>query len=262
MGVSDVVYTPCGNDGVAHVLIDRAGSGNSLTPEVARAIGDAVTSAGVDARCVVLESSGRVFCSGADVSFLDELLTASKEEIASSIYANFQAMIRSIVECPVPVIARLQGAAAGAGCDLVLACDFVVASEDAWLEESWIKIGATSALAGAFHLTQRLGSQRALDLLISSRRLGAREALGLGVIHRAVAIDGLDDAVTELTNGIVARDSMAVRAMKSLVRGAEHSGFEEALALGLELQASLLARAEFASYVGELRQRLEAKSNA
>lgn len=262
MGVSDVVYTRCGDDGVARVLIDRSSSGNSLTPEVARAICDAVADAGRDARCVLLESSGRVFCSGADVSFLDALLEASQEEIASSIYANFQAMIRSIVECPVPVIARLQGAAAGAGCDLVLACDYVVASEAAWLEESWIKIGATSALAGAFHLTQRAGSQRALDLLISSRRLYAPEAHALGVVHRTVAPEGLDNAIDELTSEIGSRDPMAVRAMKSLVRGAQRNGFEEALALGLGLQSALLARPEFALYVGELRQRLEAKPNA
>jgi 2-(1,2-epoxy-1,2-dihydrophenyl)acetyl-CoA isomerase len=262
VGMSDIVYTPGDDDGVARVFIDRSSSGNSLTPEVARAIGNAVAEAGREARCVVLESSGRVFCSGADVTFLDTLLEASKEEISSSIYANFQAMIRSIVECPVPVIARLQGAAAGAGCDLVLACDYVVASEAAWLEESWIKIGATSALAGAFHLTQRAGSQRALDLLISSRRLGAIEAQEFGVVYRTVASEDLDEAIDELTGEICARDRLAVGAMKSLVRSAQRSGFEEALTLGLELQSVLLARPEFAAYVGELRQRLAAKSNA
>jgi len=259
--MSDVIVENADSNGVAVVTLSRAATGNSLNPVVASEIADAITLVGATARCVILRSEGRVFCAGADLAFLDTLIGKTKEEVASSIYGNFQRMIRSIVDCPVPVIASLQGGAAGAGCDLALACDFIVASESGWLEESWINIGATSALAGAFHLIQSVGSQRTLDLLLSGRRLSATEALALGVVIDVVAPESLDDATRTRAVSIGSRDPEAVRAMKHLVRSAKREGFERALENGLELQGTLLSRPEFAVEIQALRSRLTAKTH-
>jgi 2-(1,2-epoxy-1,2-dihydrophenyl)acetyl-CoA isomerase len=259
--MSDVIIENTDADGVAIVTLSRATTGNSLNPVVASEIADAITLVGSSARCVILRSVGRVFCAGADLAFLDTLIGKTKEEVASSIYANFQRMIRSIVDCPVPVIASLQGGAAGAGCDLALACDFIVASESGWLEESWINIGATSALAGAFYLIQSAGPQRTLDLLLSGRRLMASEALSLGVVIEVTTPEDLDDATRKRAVAIASRDSEAVRAMKHLVRSAQQEGFEKAMENGLELQGTLLSRPEFAVEIAALRSRLNAKTN-
>ncbi|HEY5266188.1 MAG TPA: enoyl-CoA hydratase/isomerase family protein [Acidimicrobiales bacterium] len=260
--MSDVIIEYTDADGVAVVTLSRATTGNSLNPVVASEIADAITLVAASARCVILRSVGRVFCAGADLAFLDTLIGKTKEEVASSIYANFQRMIRSIVDCPVPVIASLQGGAAGAGCDLALACDFIVASESGWLEESWINIGATSALAGAFHLIQSAGPQRTLDLLLSGRRLMANEALSLGVVIEVAAPEDLDNATRKRAVAIASRDPEAVRAMKRLVRSAQHEGFEKAMENGLDLQGTLLSRPEFAVEIATLRSRLNAKTNA
>jgi 2-(1,2-epoxy-1,2-dihydrophenyl)acetyl-CoA isomerase len=260
VGISDVIVETADANGVAVVTLSRAATGNSLNPVVASEIADAITLVGRTARCVILRSEGRVFCAGADLAFLDTLIGKTKEEVASSIYANFQRMIRSIIDCPVPVIASLQGGAAGAGCDLALACDFIVASEAGWLEESWINIGATSALAGAFHLMQSAGPQRTLDLLLSGRRLFADEALALGVVIDVVMPENLDDATRTRAISIGSRDPEAVRAMKHLVRSAQHEGFEKALENGLELQGTLLSRPEFAREIRALRSRLSEKA--
>lgn len=259
--MSDVEVLPVGDDGVGEVVLRRPATGNSLNPHVAGLLADAIGELGATARCVVLGSEGRVFCSGADLNYLDALVGMSEAEIASSIYANFQRMIRSIEECPVPVIARLQGGAAGAGCDLVLACDLVVASDVGWLEESWVKLGATSALAGAFHLTRTAGPQRALELLLSARRLDAQEARRYGVVNEVVPAERLEEATRSLAVAIASLDGPSVRAMKRLVRGAARPGFDQALALGLELQAALLARPELATRLDELRRRLRDRSN-
>jgi 2-(1,2-epoxy-1,2-dihydrophenyl)acetyl-CoA isomerase len=253
---SNVVVNSVGDGSIHEVVLSRPATGNSLNPEVTQQLVAAIKSITEEARCVVLRSEGRVFCSGADLSFLESLLGVSADEIATSIYSNFQGLIRAIVECPIPVIARLQGGAAGAGCDLALACDFIVASETGWLEESWIKIGATSALAGGFHLAQSVGPHRALDLLISSRRLGASEALQCGLVYRVVAPDELDGAITELAALISEREPLAVRAMKHLVRGSQRAEFERALEDGRNLQAALLSRPEFELQVESLRNRL------
>jgi enoyl-CoA hydratase/carnithine racemase len=243
---------------VTEVVLERGASSNSLTPEVARALADSIAQAGTVAGCVVLRSEGPVFCSGGDLTFLEGLVGASRDQIASAVYGNFQALVRAITDCPVPVIARVQGGAAGAGCDVALACDLVVASERAWFEESWIRIGATSALAGALSLSGSLGRHRALELLITGRRITASEAAQEGLVNWTVPADELDKKVNELAHAVASADREAVAAMKKLVRIAERGSIDEALSTGLSLQADLLVRPEFASHLDSLRQRLGA----
>jgi 2-(1,2-epoxy-1,2-dihydrophenyl)acetyl-CoA isomerase len=262
MAVVEVTTITADESGIAHVVLNRSASGNSLNPNIAREIAKAIGLVTQGARCIILRSEGRIFCSGADIAFLESLLELGRDEIRDSIYLNFQAMIRAVVECPVPVIAMLQGAAVGAGCDLALACDLIVAGESGWLEESWIKIGATSALAGAFHLMESIGARKALEALVTSRRLNAKECLDMGLFTRVVRDDDLLNETKNVALAIADRDSDAVRSMKQLVRDAQHDGFERALAIGRELQADLLSRPQFARQVEELRMRLEATAHA
>jgi enoyl-CoA hydratase/carnithine racemase len=248
-----------GDGRIGEVVLDRVASGNSLTPTVAKLLADAISETGESAHCVVLRTEGSVFCAGGDLGFLEELADSSRDQIARSIYGNFQALARSIIDCPVPVLARVQGGAAGAGCDIALACDLVVAGEGAWFEESWIRIGATSALAGALHLVGSLGRYRALELLLTGRRLSAAEAEQLGLVNRIVPAAELDTTVLELATAIAAADLEAVRAMKKLVRLAQAGSTDQALTAGLSLQADLLARAEFGQRLDFLRERLRTK---
>jgi enoyl-CoA hydratase/carnithine racemase len=246
---------------IGEVVLDRAATGNSLTPAVARLLADAISETGESACCVVLRSAGTVFCAGADLAFLEELVGASRDEIASSIYGHFQALARSIIDCPVPVLARVQGGAAGAGCDIALACDLLIAADQAWFEESWIRIGATSALAGAIHLTGSVGRYRALELLVTGRRVSAKEAHQLGLVNRVVPAAELDATVAQLASAVAAADREAVRAMKKLVRLAQEGSADQALTEGLSLQADLLARPEFSRRLDSLRELLRTKKS-
>lgn len=255
--MKDVSVRLDGAGDVAEVVVSRATTGNSLTPEVGKALADAIVEAGSVARCVVLRTEGRVFCSGGDIGFLEGIVDADPEEIAGSIYTSFQAVVSSIARCPVPVIARVQGMAAGAGCDVALACDLVVASEQAAFEESWIRIGTTSALAGALHLTRGIGRHRALELLLTGRRVPAAEAEQLGLVNVVVPPDELDSAVERLTLSVAHADPAAVAAMKQLVRLSQQADFDQALEHGLRLQTALLAKPEFGRRLDSLRQRLD-----
>lgn len=252
---SDVTVTEA-IDGLARVRICRSRRGNSLTPDVARDLGAAIEHAGSSARCVVLESEGGIFCAGADLEFLLGLEGSTTEHVEQVVYECFQGMIRAICQCPVPVVARLQGGAAGAGADLLLACDLVVASDRAWIQESWIEIGATSALAGAHHLTRSVGRVRALDLLLSSRRIGAHEALALGLVNRVVHPGQLDEAVADLCATVLERDPEAVRAMKALVRVGDQRSRDSALSVGARLQSALLPRPQVHARVERIRDGL------
>lgn len=256
--MSEVTVRYSEDGSIGEVVLDRAAARNSLSPAVARLLADAITETGKSARCVVLRSEGTVFCAGADLAFLEDLVGASRDEIASSIYGHFQALARSIIDCPVPVLARVQGGAAGAGCDIALACDLLVAADQAWFEESWIRIGATSALAGAVHLTGSIGRYRALELLVTGRRVSATEAHQLGLVNQVVPTAELDDTVTQLASAVAAADPEAVSAMKKLVRLAQEGSADQALTEGLSLQADLLARPEFSQRLDALRGLLRA----
>src|SRR5271167_3239819 len=129
----DVTSSEAG--GILTITLDRQAQRNSLDRQSVFSLLAEFTSLSDTARCVVLRSEGAAFCSGGDLPHL-ERLARQPEEIRGSIEGSFQQLIRTIRACPVPVIARIQGAAVGAGADVALACDMRVASSDAFIKES------------------------------------------------------------------------------------------------------------------------------
>jgi 2-(1,2-epoxy-1,2-dihydrophenyl)acetyl-CoA isomerase len=249
------------HDEVAVLTFGDAAGGNALTFELARELTGAVEEAGRRAGCIVLRSAGPVFCSGADLSVLEPLGDEARtEDVRTLVYGAFQPLVRGMVTAPVPVVARLQGPALGAGADLALACDLRVASTAAWLEESWIRLGTISALGGAHALSRVVGAGTALDLLLTARRLRAPDLLAAGLVQRVTSPEALDDEVMALARQIASADRDAVRAMKELVRGgAELERFDDALARGLQLQVPLIARTTFGDRVRGVRRALASR---
>ncbi|GAA1007951.1 enoyl-CoA hydratase [Acrocarpospora pleiomorpha] len=247
-------------DGVVTITLDRPGAGNGLNLELARAVAETVRGAG-HARCIVLRSTGPVFCAGADLAMLEGLGAPEQAEaVRTYVYDGFQGMILAIATSPVPVVARLQGPALGAGADLALACDIRVASDRAWIEESWIRIGTISALGGAHTLPAIVGRGDALDMLLTARRLTASECLQRGVFQRLVPEEQLDAEVGRVVRSIAAHDADAVQAVKRLVCGGDvETALRAALAAALEEQVPLIARTEFADRVRDVRARLARK---
>lgn len=244
-------------DGIATVEVRMASNGNSLTRQIAVELAAAVSDA-ASARCIVLRTEGTIFCSGADLAMLEGLGAPERAaEVRDYIYEGFQGLIMSIASSPVPVIARVQGPALGAGADLALACDLRIASENAWLEESWIKIGTISALGGAHTLAALLGPAGALDLLLTGRRMTAGEGANRGVFQRVVPSEHLDETVAAIAQTIASRDSAAVRAMKRLVRSGENElALRKSLIAAVDEQVPLIARTEFGDRVRRLRRTL------
>jgi 2-(1,2-epoxy-1,2-dihydrophenyl)acetyl-CoA isomerase len=198
-----------------------------------------------DVRCVVISSEGTVFCAGIDLKLVRPLLGRpdTPELLRTQIYGNVQELIRSIWACPVPVIACLQGPALGVGADMALACDIRIASESASLEETWIHLGAISALGGAFVLRNLIGRGRALDVLLTGARLDARTCFELGIFEKVVAHSELDEAVDSYTEMVSDRDPEAVRATVDLVRDQElRDSVDRALENALEHQLRLMTR--------------------
>jgi cyclohexa-1,5-dienecarbonyl-CoA hydratase len=173
---------------VARLTLDRPPV-NVLNIAMLEELGDAITEASTDvaAKVLVLEGAGKAFCAGVDVS----------DHTADRVGAMIEAFSRAIAALrasPVPVIAAVHGAALGGGCELALACDIVLARDDAKLGQPEVRLGVFPPAAAAL-LPRLVGRQRALDLLLTGRTVLADEALRLGLVARVLPQDGFADAV-------------------------------------------------------------------
>jgi enoyl-CoA hydratase/carnithine racemase len=245
---------------VAVVEFADLASANALRPEGAARLTAAIEQAGQSAACVVLRSPGKTFCAGVDLDFVADLgAHEASEQTRQYVYGSFQRLVRAIADCPVPVIARLHGGALGLGADVALACDMRVAGRSAYLRESWILLGTTSALGGACVLERACGPGRALELLLTGRAVAGAELATLGLAEYVVEDNGLDAAVTELAEQIATRDRQAIIAAKALVRGVSKDSWEATLNAALEYQVALISRPEFRNYTDQMKATIRSR---
>lgn len=229
-------------DKIAIVTLNR--------PEVRNAINDAMRSelvavlervaADQSVRALVLTGAGKGFCSGGDIAGMKERLTAPSGQVGFNGWRRQGQVHKSVGllhSMPKPVIAAVNGAAAGLGCDMALACDFILASEQAAFTMSFVKRGLVSDGGGMYFLPRRVGLPRAKDLIFTGRVVEAKEALAIGLADRVTAPDRLiADAVAwacELTQG----SSVSIAFSKAILDRTFESTEEQVFALGREAQA-------------------------
>lgn len=170
-----------------------------------------------DARAIVLSGAGDHFCAGADVA---ELLEATGGPGAIEYGRAFEEVLRAIAEHPLPVIARVHGAALGAGCQLAVACDLAVAAEDARIGIPSSRLGILINHENIERLALAVGMKRANEILFTGRALSGTEAAAWGLMNRAVAVTELDAAVDDLAEAVAAGAPISVRGSKRGVRAA------------------------------------------
>ncbi len=185
-----------------------------------------------DTRCVILTGSGaRTFCAGGDLKERDGM----SDEAWSAQHRVYERMIRAVIDCPVPVIAAVNGAAFGGGCELAAAVDFVYASDSASFAMTETSLGIIPGAGGTQTLARALGERRAKEVILSARRFGADEALHWGLVNEVFAGDRLLDEVLQAAVRIAANAPVAVRQAKQAI----HRGLQMSLAdgLGFEIEA-------------------------
>jgi methylglutaconyl-CoA hydratase len=208
-------------DTVARVTLARPATRNALDAEAIEALASAFGAfAGESAdrlRAVVLAGDGPAFCAGADVGWMRSAIAMSREENEADA-RGLAAMLAAIDACPVPVIARVQGAALGGGAGLCAVADVVVAEAGARLGFPEVRLGLIPATIAPF-VVRRIGEGNARALFTTGRVIDAREASRVGLVHRVAEGDAaLDAAVDEVLAAILAGGPEAVRAAKALVR--------------------------------------------
>lgn len=213
--------------GLVVVTLNRPEAANALSTRMGEELLAVWTelAARPDLRCVILAAAGRHFAAGAD---LKERNGMSDEAWALQ-HRLFEAMIRAQLACPVPVIAAVQGAAMGGGCEMLLAADFAYAAEGARFGLPEVGLGIMPGLGGTQLLPRALGSRRALELLTTGRHFTAAEALAWGLVNGVVAPEALMDTVMAVAGEISAKAPLSVRALKTVVRRGAHLDLSAAM---------------------------------
>ena len=216
---------------VALCRLNRPEARNALSPELMDELATAVEGFDADpgVRCVVIAGSDDVFASGADIRALRE---RSFEETLRHPAAAFW---RRLAACRTPIVAAVSGWALGGGCELALLCDLIVASETAEFGQPEITLGIIPGGGGTQRLARVAGKQRAMDLVLTGRRIGAREAERLGLVNEVAAAREWLERALELAHRVAARPPIAARLAKQAVLAAEGTP----LSAGLEHERRL-----------------------
>jgi enoyl-CoA hydratase/carnithine racemase len=194
--------------GVVLLTLNRPAKRNALSRAVLAHLEEAIAAIGADAsaRVVVIGSRGPVFCSGHDLSEMVGRTEAEYREL----FATCARVMLGLRRLPQPVIARVQGTATAAGCQLVAACDLAVAATGATFATPGVKIGlfCTTPMVP---LIRAVPDKAAMEMLLTAAPILAERARELGLVNRVVPADGLDDAIREYTDAIVAHSPLVVR---------------------------------------------------
>jgi enoyl-CoA hydratase/carnithine racemase len=205
-------------------------------------VGEAVASG---ARVLILTGSGPVFCAGGDLDDLAQVIGLGTSQVAATVYGRFQRAILALGNCPVPVIAAINGPAVGAGLDLALGCHLRIASQDAWLSSAWIKLGLLTGMGGTRQLSWLVGPGRAAELTLTGRRIGAEEALAWGLVNRLSPTERVLDEAWSLAAEIAQHPDEAIRETLASLRRADTATLRDELATIAAVQARLLTGEEF-----------------
>jgi 2-(1,2-epoxy-1,2-dihydrophenyl)acetyl-CoA isomerase len=237
--------------GVHRITLNRPEVMNALNRDLRRDLTAALL-AGHSARVIVLTGAGRGFCSGQDLSDASGLDEAGFEGVLNGEYVP---MIRAITQAPVPVIAAVNGVAAGAGANLALACDLVIACDSAVFIQAFTRIGLIPDAGGTSFLPRRVGLQRAMGAALLAEPVTARQAEAWGMIWEAVPDERFAEVVAARAAKLAAGPTGAYAALKDALRGAFDQSLEAQLAVEARLQGVCGASDDFREGVAAFQEK-------
>jgi 2-(1,2-epoxy-1,2-dihydrophenyl)acetyl-CoA isomerase len=225
---------------IARITLNRPDRLNSFTAQMHAELRDALASLG-DARVVVLTGAGRGFCAGQDLN--DRAVSSGEHpvDLGVTVETCWNPLIRTLTSLPQPAIARVNGVAAGAGANIALACDIVVAAKSAKFIQSFSAIGLSPDSGGTWVLPRLAGQARALGLALTGEPLPADKAAEWGLIWKAVEDEALDTEVDAIANKLASLPPLGLAAIKDMIR----SSWQYSLDEELERQAGAMRRLGF-----------------
>jgi len=227
-------------DSVATIALNRPESMNSLTVDSKVALRDAVHQAASDSevRCVVLTGSGRAFCVGQDLNEHVAELKGTAQSLSATVAEHYNPIVTALATMPKPVIAAVNGVAAGAGASLAFACDFRILVDTAGFNTAFAGIALSCDTGSSWTLPRLIGHAKATELLLMPRTVKAEEALALGLATSVVGAEDFESAVWDLASRLAQgptvayasiRRALAYSATNDLASSLEHEGQKMAL---------------------------------
>lgn len=220
-------------DGVAEVRLNRPDVMNALNTQMRAELHHAVKEAGKTARCVVLTGEGRAFCSGQD---LGDRADVSDIDLERTLRDEYEPLLRAIFDCPVPTISAVNGAAAGAGANIALAADVVIATESAVFLQAFSRIGLIPDAGGTYWLPRQMGFAKAMGAALFAEPISATQAADWGMIWEAIADDDFEAHWKSRATKLAAGPTVGYRNAKIALRGTYGNDLDQQLALEAKLQ--------------------------
>jgi 2-(1,2-epoxy-1,2-dihydrophenyl)acetyl-CoA isomerase len=244
-------------DGVATITLNRPDAFNALTPTLNSEVRDALAAVGSDesVRAVVLTGAGRAFCSGQDLRQMEAGDPA--QQVKDMLNHSYAPMIMAMRQLPKPIVGAINGVAAGAGMSLALATDIRIASEKASFMQAFSRVGLIPDAGSNYFLPRLVGLPRALELAWTARRVGAAEALSVGLVNSVVPAEDLDTAAHEMATQLAKGPVLAIGLTKQAMLEAENSSLPQILALEAELQSRCIVTEDFVEGVSAFLEKRE-----
>jgi 2-(1,2-epoxy-1,2-dihydrophenyl)acetyl-CoA isomerase len=216
-------------NGIARITLNRPDRLNSFTRQMHAELADALDAA-ASTRVVILTGAGRGFCAGQDLN--DRSVAADEPvDLGATVEESWNPLVRRLATMPQPIIARVNGVAAGAGANIALACDLVVAARSAKFIQSFAALGLIPDSGGSWHLPRLVGQARALGLALTGEPLPAQTAADWGLIWKCVEDDALDSEVDALAAKLASLPPLGLAAIKAIVRTSGARTLDEELDL-------------------------------
>ncbi len=220
-------------NGVATLTLNRPEVMNGLNSAMRREITDAVARAPANARVLVLTGAGRGFCSGQD---LGDRRDIAEIDLERTLREEYEPMLKAIYDCPIPTIAAVNGAAAGAGANLALAADVVIAAQSAVFIQAFARIGLIPDAGGTYWLPRQMGFAKAMGAALFAETITAAQAEAWGMIWEAVPDEAFAEAVAARAAHLATGPTLAYRLIKRALRESFAHDLDGQLALEAALQ--------------------------
>jgi len=225
-------------DGIATITLNRPDKLNAFAGRMRQEVAQAVREVADDdsIRILVITGAGRAFCAGADIAYMREVFEQEDWENAAGLVEAGRDVVSTIRSVAKPVIASVNGPAAGGGANLALACDFRIASDRATIGETFNKIGVHPDWGGIYFLPRLVGESKALELVFSGEMMDAAEAHRLGLFNRVVSHDSLEEETTAYARMLAAKPPIALALAKKAIYRSGSMDLPDVLQMELEHQ--------------------------
>ncbi len=213
---------------VATITLNRPDVFNAFNEEQSYELQDALklVTRNNEVRVVIITGAGKAFCSGQD---LKAIAGSKNRSLSDSLYKRYNPIIKAMREMPKPIICKLNGVAAGAGCSIALACDFIVASEKASLIEVFVNVGLVLDSGSSYFLPRIVGSQRAFEMATMASKISAQQALELGMVNRVFDAENIDAETQSIADFYANAPTKAIGLMKKMLNKSSYSDLETML---------------------------------